>query len=251
MTRAVLPPVLAELADRLAAVPSVVAVVLGGSRAAGTERPDSDWDIGLYYRGGLDLAGVRALGHPGYVSELGEWGPFMNGGAWLTLGDLPVDVLFRDLDRVERWLEAAEQGRYEVLMQNGYLAGAPTYVAAAELALCRPVSGDLPRPAFPPALAEAASRRWHGRAAVSLMFAELYAERADLACCTGMLVDASLCVAHARLAGRREWVTNEKGLIERADLTGVQPLLAQASSDLAAAVAAVSAMLGVEPLSAR
>jgi predicted nucleotidyltransferase len=29
-----------------------MAVALGGSRAAGTQRPDSDWDFSLYYRDG-------------------------------------------------------------------------------------------------------------------------------------------------------------------------------------------------------
>lgn len=36
---------------RLGALPGIRAVVLGGSRARGTHRPDSDWDLGLYYRG--------------------------------------------------------------------------------------------------------------------------------------------------------------------------------------------------------
>ena len=44
-----------EIADRLVAVGGVVGVVLGGSRARGTHRPDSDYDLGLYYRGGLDV----------------------------------------------------------------------------------------------------------------------------------------------------------------------------------------------------
>lgn len=34
-------------ADRLAALPTVRAVALGGSRAQGTERPDSDWDLAV------------------------------------------------------------------------------------------------------------------------------------------------------------------------------------------------------------
>ena len=116
---------------------------------AGTHRPDSDWDLGVYYRGALDADDVRRLGHAGYVSELGEWGPIMNGGAWLTIEDTAVDVLFRDLDMVERWLAEAEQGRFEVLAQNGYIVGAPTYLPVGELAINRPLVGELPRPAYP------------------------------------------------------------------------------------------------------
>ncbi|RVX41729.1 nucleotidyltransferase-like protein [Nonomuraea polychroma] len=45
------------VAARLAGVPGVAAVVLGGSRARGTHRPDSDIDLGLYYRGRLGCTG--------------------------------------------------------------------------------------------------------------------------------------------------------------------------------------------------
>ncbi|HEY8473810.1 MAG TPA: nucleotidyltransferase domain-containing protein [Natronosporangium sp.] len=39
----------------------MVAVALGGSRATGTHRPDSDFDLGLYYRQPLDTAALRKL----------------------------------------------------------------------------------------------------------------------------------------------------------------------------------------------
>lgn len=236
---------MAQLAADLAGLPGVVAVVLGGSRAAGTHRPDSDWDLGLYYRASFEPSELRRLGHEGHVSALGEWGPIMDGGAWLTLEGAPVDVLFRDLDRVERWLEDARRGRFEVLTQNGYVVGAPTYLPAGELALCRPIAGELPRPEFPDALAESAPVRWRGRASVCLMFARTHAGLGDTVACTGMLAQAALCTGHARLAERREWVLNEKRLIERAGLGAVaQPV---ASGD----VDAVAAVLGVEPLAAR
>ena len=41
---------LREVGGRLAEVGGVVAVMLGGSRARGTHRADSDVDLGLYYR---------------------------------------------------------------------------------------------------------------------------------------------------------------------------------------------------------
>ncbi len=249
-----LPQPVEALAAGLAGLPGAVAVVLGGSRATGTHRPDSDWDLGVYYRGTLDPGEVRRLGHSGYVSELGEWGPIMNGGAWLTVDGTPIDVLFRDLDVVERWLAEAEAGRFEVLVQNGYIVGAPTYVPVGELAINRPLSGELPRPEYPEPLATAAAERWRGRAGVSLMFAETHAAAADAVCCAGMLADAVLSAAHARLAERRQWALNEKRLVERAGLAEVQPLLASpgaTSAELATTVAAVAGELGVPPLSAR
>jgi predicted nucleotidyltransferase len=252
-----LPAHIATLAAELAGLPGAVAVVLGGSRATGAQRPDSDWDLAVYYRASqrrLDPDDVRRLGHIGHVSELGEWGPIVNGGAWLTIADTPVDVLFRELDSVEAWLGEAQQGRFEVLAQNGYVVGAPTHVPVGELALCRPLAGDLPRPSLPDALAAAAAERWGGRARISLMFADGYARAGDAVCCSGMLAGAVLCVAQARLAARREWVLNEKRLVQRAGLDELQSLLAgpgATSAQLARTVATVGAALSIEPLTAR
>src|SRR5438034_986834 len=83
---------------------------LGCSRARGTHRSDSDWDFGLYYRGRdtIDPDDVRALGYSGTVVAPGQWAYPMNGGAWLTVGDRKVDLLYRDLDDVERWSTEAE-----------------------------------------------------------------------------------------------------------------------------------------------
>jgi hypothetical protein len=51
--------------ERLAALPGVRAVTLGGSRAAGISRPDSDWDFAVYYLGTCSPDSLRALGWPG------------------------------------------------------------------------------------------------------------------------------------------------------------------------------------------
>ena len=86
-----------HLAARLAEIPGVEAVALGGSRASGAARPDSDWDFGLYYRGTIRADDVRALGFEGTVVEPGEWGRLINGGAWLTVECWRVDLLYIDL----------------------------------------------------------------------------------------------------------------------------------------------------------
>src|SRR4051794_10449225 len=98
---------LTEIANRLTEVDGVVGVCLGGSRASGTHGPDSDLDLGLYYRPPLDTAALRLLaarltGGPVDVTEPGGWGPWVDGGGWLTVDGHRVDWIYRDLDRVHR-----------------------------------------------------------------------------------------------------------------------------------------------------
>lgn len=57
-----IPKAVDEVIDILAAMPGAVAVVLGGSRAVGTEDAASDWDLGVYYRGEIDLPALSELG---------------------------------------------------------------------------------------------------------------------------------------------------------------------------------------------
>ena len=86
------------------------------------------------------------------------------------------------------------------------------------------------------------------------MFAVMHAAASDSACCAGMLADAALSEAHARLAERSEWVLNEKRLVARAGLGDVQPLMGapgSTSAELTATVAAVAERLAVEPLHPR
>lgn len=221
-----LPPTLDDLADRLAAMPGVTAVVLGGSRATGPGDAHSDWDLGVYYRGAVDTSKLAALGE---VHPPGSWGRIMNGGAWLSFGGEKVDVLLRDLDVVERWSARAGEGQYEVDALLGYLAGCPTYSLRAELSTCRLLRGALDRsPEFPDALAAAAPPRWRFHAAFSLEHARMRAERGDLAGAVGQAAKAAVESAHARLCSARAWVLNEKRILERAGLEDVQPLFGAA-----------------------
>ena len=119
-----LPRPVADLCAALGSQRGVLAVALGGSRASGTADAASDWDLGLYYRGEIDLT---VLARHGEVHPPGSWGRLMNGGAWLTVDGLKVDVMLRDLDVVGHWSAEAAQGRYEVDALLGYVAGAPTY----------------------------------------------------------------------------------------------------------------------------
>src|SRR6476620_7327412 len=216
-----------HLAERLAEIPGVVAVTLGGSRATGTAVAGSDWDFGLYYRGGLDPADISALGWPGRVFAPGEWGNIVNGGAWLTVDGAKVDLIYRDLDEVLRWTAAAGDGQFEIRREVGYVAGLATYVLAGELALGRVLAGDLPRPTFPPRLLQSAPAAWDRLAGLA------------------NLCQAVLATGQGRLAAAGEWVLNEKRLTERAGLDAIQHRLAQPGPGLDALVSDVRARLGL------
>ncbi len=230
---------------RLAAIPGVVAVTLGGSRATNTAVEGSDWDFGLYYRDGLDPADIVALGWPGRVFAPGEWGRIVNGGAWLTVDGSKVDLIYRDLDEVLRWTAAAEDGRFEIHREVGYVAGIATYVLAGELALGRVLAGELPRPRFPPKLRQTAPTAWSRLAAGALHFADVYAGRRDRVACLANLCQAVLAAAQGRMAAAGEWVLNEKRLVDRAGLGGVQGRLARPERDLGTLVSDVRASLGL------
>jgi Nucleotidyltransferase domain len=233
-----------EIADRLAPIPGVVAVTLGGSRAQGTHRPDSDWDFGLYYRGSIDPNDVRALGFPGEVTAPGDWAYPMNGGAWLTIGGQKVDLLYRDVADVDRWTAEAEQGRWELFRMPGYLCGMGSYVLAGEVALGRVLAGALPAVEFPEHLAERGPEKWRWEASFVLQQAEAHARREDVAACVGKACVAIVAEAHARLMARRIWALNDKGVVARADLAPLEERV-RTTGSLSAMVDDVRSAVGV------
>ncbi len=222
-----------RVVERLAALPGIEAVSLGGSRAQGTHRPDSDWDLAIYYRAAFDPQAIRDLGWPGEVSEIGGWGGgVFNGGAWLRPEGRHVDVHYRDLNTIDHEIAEASQGRFHIEPLAFHLAGIPSYLVVGELAINRVLRGKLPRPTYPAALRENAPKVWWGSADMVFTYARAnHAPYGRLAQCVGLLAQAASQAAHAILASRGEWVTNEKTLLTRAGLRKVDQIIAEATPD--------------------
>jgi hypothetical protein len=199
--------------------------------------------LAVYYRGAFDPEDLRALGWPGEVSEIGGWGGgVFNGGAWLTIEGRRVDVHYRDLDVVEHVWAEAEEGRFHVEPLMFHLAGIPTYLLVAELAINQVLRGELRRPsAYPPALRKNAPERWYGMATATLAYAKAgHAPKGALTQVAGAIAVAATQTAHAVLAARGEWVTNEKRLLERAGLGEVDALVGNLTPETAALIRAVT-----------
>jgi len=218
---------LTHVTQRLATLPHVHAVALGGSRATGTHGPNSDWDFAVYYRGAFSPQDVRALGWPGEVSDIGGWGGgVFNGGAWLQADDRHIDVHYRDLDDVEHQLAEAREGRFHIERLLFHLAGIPSYIVVAELAINQVLHGILPQPDYPEALQRQASERWWGDARHTLAYARTaHAEHGHLTESAGAIATAGCQAAHAIMAARRSWVTNEKTLLDQAGLRGLDHII--------------------------
>lgn len=225
-----LPESVVKIVDVLASMPGTIAVVLGGSQALRIGDAESDWDIGIYYRGTIDLTALAAYGT---VFPPGSWGRLMNGGAWLHSGKEKIDVILRDLNTVEHWAERTENGEFERDALLGYLAGVPTYLLSAELASCHPLRGSIPIAAvvFPSKLIASAPQVWRFCRSFSLDYARAHARRGNVTGATGQVATAIMEEAHAILCERGQWICNEKRLIDFAKLSHLHGLFAQIPSD--------------------
>jgi predicted nucleotidyltransferase len=217
-----------ELADRLTGVRGVAGVVLGGSRARGTHTPESDVDLGVYYRPPLDTAALgelarRVAGPDARVTEPGEWGPWVDGGGWLRIDGTAVDWIYRDADRVHRSWRDAQQGRFSWHAQTGHPLGVPDFAYAGEIALAVVLAdpaGELTAlqratQDYPAPLRDAVvAGLWE--AGFCLEIAAKAVGRGDHAYVSGCLFRAVLLCAHALHAVHGRWLIAEKGAVEAA-----------------------------------
>jgi hypothetical protein len=139
---------LGAITEALQNVPDVVGVVLGGSHACGFARPDSDLDIGIYYREASPFfvdhirsvaESISVAGSSPTVTEMYGWGPWVNGGAWIQASVCEVDFVYRNLDQLQRVIEEGRQGicRHDYSQQPTY--GFRSVIYFGETFICIPL----------------------------------------------------------------------------------------------------------------
>jgi len=215
------------LAMRLCAVRGITAVVLGGSHARGRAQPGSDIDLGILYSevAPFSIQSVRELAEDvndtagPVVTDFYEWGPWVNGGAWLTIGGQRVDFVYRNLNHLERVIVEAEAGRYELDYAQqppfGFFSG--TYLG--EIAVCISLFDPEARidvlkrrvAYYPEAMRRAVVQDYLWAAEFGLAaFARKFADRTDVygtaACLTRAVNHLVLCL----FALNRKYLINDK-----------------------------------------
>jgi predicted nucleotidyltransferase len=246
---------LRRLVVALSSVPGVEAIALGGSRARGTAVATSDYDIGLYHRANrpIDVAALGKVaavlddrGVEASVTPIGGWGPWIDGGGWLVVGGVHVDLLYRDLDRVGAAIDDAQTGKVERFYQPGHPhAFLPTiYMGEAACArLLHDPAGTLAAlqrrtTPYPAALAGALRERFEWEAEFALANARKSLDRGDVSYLAGCAFRAVACLCQTLFALNGVYLLNEKGAVVAAGG------FARTPSSFAVRVAAVFADLG-------
>lgn len=225
--------IIERVGTTLQAVPGVAAVVLGGSRARGTASAASDYDFGLYYEPDtpIDVAALQAAIMPlvgdadkQTVTPIGEWGPRINGGAWLSVDGHKVDLLYRDLDRVRSAIAECRAGRLTIDYQPGHPHGFCSSIYMGEIATCVPLSdagslvNDLKAAVLP--LPEALRRAIIGKFRWEVQFsidnAVLAVKRSEQTHVAGCTYRALCCIAQVLFAFNGRYLINEKAALVEA-----------------------------------
>lgn len=224
---------LEKVTAALAPVAGVVAVVLGGSRGRGVHHAGSDYDIGLYYDGDLDIAALeiaaQALNDSASATPLmtarGWWGAWVDGGGWLTVDAVAVDILYRDTGRVDGVIDDCARGAFTCAYHIGHPHGFISTIYAGEIATCRALhdphgvvaSRKARLTPYPEALARALIARFADEGRFFVAMAQKAAARGDLAYVAGCVFRAASCLLQVVFAINRQWLINEKGAVALAD----------------------------------
>lgn len=142
--------ILAQVVHAFNGVTGIDAIVLGGSRATGTVNKVSDIDIGIYYdEASFDLVLFKQKAvllddehRKDAITNPGDWGPWINGGGWLKIEGIAVDILFRDTKKVITVINDCIDGKISIDYQCGHPFGFVNSIYMGEVVYCRILSSN-------------------------------------------------------------------------------------------------------------
>lgn len=218
---------LEKVTAELKVIPGIVGIVLGGSRARGNHQSTSDIDIGIYYDEslGFSVDHVRKVAaklddqhREDVITNLGDWGPWVNGGGWLVIDGYHVDFIFRDIHRVSQVIEECLEGNVLTHYHAGHPHGYLNVMYMGEVAICKILfekdkSISLLKAKatpYPKALKEAMIQYFLFETNFSMMFVQEQVEKDDLSYLLGHCYRTIACLNQVLFAVNEEYCINEK-----------------------------------------
>ncbi len=138
---------LVDIVQDIQRIQGVKALVLGGSYAMGMATDNSDLDIGIYYSNNapFDIQEIAKVAHQYSVHEdptvtaFYEWGPWVNGGAWIKAADSKVDFLYKNIEQIAATIDNAHKGIWENHFEQQPPYGFSSLIFLAETQYCIPL----------------------------------------------------------------------------------------------------------------
>jgi len=232
--------ILSEIIKELNGLPGIVGVVLGGSRARGTNHATSDIDIGIYYdeSAGFNVKDVSRVAtklddehRENLVTSLGEWGAWINGGGWIIVQGYHVDLIFRDVNRVEQVIGECLLGSVSTHYHTGHPHAYLNVMYMGEVSICKILNDKTNRIAklksktmpYPKPLKDAIIGYFMFEASFSLMFAKDNVDKDDISYVTGHCYRAISCLNQVLFAMNEEYCINEKKAVRMIDGFDAKP----------------------------
>jgi predicted nucleotidyltransferase len=229
-----------HVADELRDVPGVLAVGLGGSLARGRGKPDSDIDLGIYYdpRNPPEIGELRHVaaevddsGSGDAITDFGGWGPWINGGAHLSVDGERMDWLYRDLDKVTTILDQCERGEIRRYAQPGHPHGFHTHIYLGEVhhnrilfdptGVLASLKGRLVP--YPQRLKDALISTYGWQAGFALLVSEKSVGRGESAYVAGCFFESIYCLVQVLFALNESHYVNEKGALAETESFELSP----------------------------
>lgn len=225
--------------EKLSSLSFIEGIVLGGSRARGTHTEDSDIDIGIYYPSeSLDLDTINQLAlelddehRSNLIAPPGAWGNWVNGGGWLIIQGYHVDLILRDIERVEQVMKDTEQGIVTANYQTGHPHGYISAMYRGELGISKILFArsdrfcELKKQAetYPSALQKGLFDFFMFEAGFSLIFAKENIDKDDISYVCGHCFRSISGLNQVLFAMNKEYCINEKKAVKMIDVFKIKP----------------------------
>ncbi|GAB3804071.1 nucleotidyltransferase domain-containing protein [Virgibacillus kimchii] len=232
--------ILNEIIKELNGIPGIVGIVLGGSRARGTHHATSDIDIGIYYdeSEGFNVNDVSRVAtklddehRENLVTSIGVWGAWINGGGWIIVQGYHVDLIFRDVNRVEQVIDECLLGNVSTHYHTGHPHAYLNVMYMGEVSICKILVDKTNRIArlksktipYPKPLRVAIIGYFMFEASFSLMFAKDNIDKDDISYVTGHCYRTISCLNQVIFSMNEEYCINEKKAVRMIDGFDIKP----------------------------
>ena len=231
--------IIVQMIQDLSQIRGIEAIVLGGSYARGVARADSDVDLGLYYsehsppsvEALQELAKKYSITTDCVVTPFYEWGPWVNGGAWIHTNAGKIDWLYRNIDQMNRVLADAERGSFswDFRQQPPFGFFSVTYLADLHdnitlydpKGLCAKLKSSVAT--YPEPLRQSIIQEHLWSVEFSLMNAKKYSVRGCVYATVGCMTRMAAELTQVLFALNRIYFVTEKGALETIETFMMSP----------------------------